>query len=475
MSYFLGIDLGTSYFKAGVFDEDGNLLGMGRRFVEKNSPNGDTCELLVAVFWNTLRFCVDEAINESGILPGNISAISYSSQANSFILLDKNDKPLTPFILWPDIRSDGSSVSLQAFINHEELLTKTGLGIRPGRQHLIGKLDWFQKNQPKTWDKVNRIMSISDYLIFSLTGEFVTDTSTSSMTGLLDVRESTWWKEATDLFRLKTECMPIPLKIGTFTGNLTRKGAEKIGLTIKTSLFTGGLDHHMVAVGAGGINSKNLSESTGTVLACVNYCNDFLPKEGINVARGADNHHFFQMSFDDNGAQALEWFREKYAGDSTITELINKAEAIKPGCNGLIALPKAYDYPGLEGFVKRTKQHGDGHFIRAILESTSFSLLQLVETLDVNHSSKIIIPSGGGAKSRLWIQIKANLLNRAFCIPDSVELACKGAAMLCAVGTSRFANLEEATEKQVNFKERIDPEPVEAEFYKKWCQNIKSI
>lgn len=472
MNYFLGIDLGTSYFKAGVFDENGNLLGLGRHFVEKNTNNGITCELSVDVFWRTLRFCIDDAIEESGISSGEISAVSYSSQANSFLLLDKENKPLTPIILWPDNRASALSVSLQSLISRDDFVTKTGLGIKPGGQSLIAKLDWFQKNQPQTWEKVCKIMSISDYLIFSLTGRFVSDTSTSLMTGLLNIQESKWWQDATNLFNIDTNRLPVPLKPGMFVGHVTGKGSEISGLSSDTILFTGGLDHHMVAIGAGGVYSNTICESTGTVLACVNYANGYQPREGVNIAQGADNSHYFEMAFNDNGALGLEWYQQKYAVHSTIPELLNLAEKIEPGCDGLIAQPNVYDFPGLEGFLNRTNEHHDAHFIRAILESTALSLSELVKTLDSEQMSEAVVPSGGGAKGRLWLQIKANLLNKPFKVPESVELACKGAAMLCAVGTSCFAGLEAATEKQVKFKEIIVPEPLESEKYKKWCNSI---
>lgn len=472
MNYFLGIDLGTSYFKAGVFDENGDLLGLGRHFVEKNTNNGITCELSVDVFWRTLRFCIDDAIEESCISSKEISALSYSSQANSFILLDKENKPLTPIILWPDNRASALSDPLQSLINRDDFVTKTGLGIKPDSLSLIAKLDWFQKYQPQTWEKVYKIMSISDYFIFSLTGWFVSDTSTSSMTGLLNIQESKWWQDATNLFKINTNNLPVPLKPGMFVGHLSNKGSEISGLSSDTFLFTGGLDHHMVAIGAGGVQSNNICESTGTVLACVKYTNRYQPREGVNIAQGADNSHYFEMAFNDNGALGLEWYQQKYASHSTIPKLLNLAEKIEPGCEGLIAQHNVYDFAELEGFLNRTNEHHDGHFIRAILESTALSLSELIKTLDGDQMSETIVPSGGGAKSRLWLQIKANLLNKPFKVPVSVELACKGAAMLCAVGTSCFTGLAAATEKQVKFKEIIIPELLESEKYKKWCNSI---
>lgn len=317
-------------------------------------------------------------------------------------------------------------------------------------------------------------MSISDYLIYSLTGEFVSDVSTSSMTGLLNLRESKWWDDALSLFNILPTQLPVPLEIGALVGNLTRKGAEVSGLPSNVRLFTGGLDHHMVAIGSGAIHSGYISESTGTVLACVNCTAEYNPRNGINVARGASQHSYFQMAFDENGATSLEWYRKNYAPHISITDLVKQAGLIAPCADGLIARPNSCTFHGLEGFINRTNNHGDAHYIRAILESTALSLLKLVQTLEGKQSADAILPSGGGANSRLWLEIKANLLNKPFLIPESVELACKGAAMICAVGLSYFDNLEEVTKRQVKLKEKVNPDLAESKVYRIWYNSIKN-
>jgi len=475
MNYFLGIDLGTSYCKAGVFDENGKLYGLGRHFVEKHTGNGTLSELSVVTFWKTLRLSVQDALKESNISPGDISSLSFSSQANSFILLDKADNPLTPIILWTDNRADELIEPLHILINRADFITKTGLGIQPGNQSLIAKIDWFQKKELQIWEKVKRIVSISDYLTFSLTGHFVSDTSTSSMTGLLNISEGQWWEEAISLFQIEIKQLPEPQKMGIFIGYLTEKGATRIGLSQHTRLFSGGLDHHMVAIGSGVIRSSEISESTGTVLACVNYQKGYSPLKGVNIAQGPDHDHFFQMVFENNGAVALEWYQQAYAAKSTIPELLKLAAEIDPTCNGLIARPNVNNYSGLNGFVHITKEHRDAHFIRAILESTGVSLLELVKRLEGEYESKRITSSGGGAKSRLWLQIKADMLNKCFVVPETEELACKGAAMLCAVGTKCFSSLDEAIEKQIRSKETIYPDPKRSEIYREWYRMIKTI
>ena len=463
MSYFLGVDLGTSYFKAAVFDQDGALHGMGRQFVEKHSDNGITCELSVDTFWRTLGRCIGDALSETGCSPEEISALSYSSQTNSFILLDSDDKPLTPLILWPDSRVDEPSERLQALVNNKHFLDKTGLGIVPGKQSTIAKIEWIQKNKPRTWNKVSKILSISDYLIYTLTGEFVSDTSTSAMTGLLNVKKSEWWNDALAIFDILPTQLAVPLKVGASVGNLGGRGAEISGLSTNTRLFTGCLDHHAVAIGAGATRSATISESTGTVLACVNSTTRYNPREGINMARGIGSDHYFQMAFDNNGAIALEWYQKNHAPHYSITNLMKLAEPVAPGADGLIAKPQVHTLPGLEGFINRTSKHEEGHFVRAILESVALSLFRLVQTLEKENKNEHMIPSGGGAQSRLWLQIKANLLNKPFRVPESVELACKGAAMLC---------INKSTGKQVRFKEEILPDPGESALYSKWNNQI---
>ncbi|WP_108821979.1 L-fuculokinase [Dysgonomonas sp. Marseille-P4361] len=437
MSFFLGIDLGTTYFKAGIFDETGKLFGLGRYPVKKNTAGGNICELDVEVFWKTLNLSIRKAIKEADISPKQIRALSYSSQANSFILLDEFDNPLTSLILWSDERVVGESVRLKEFLLGEDFLYKTGLGISPGRHSLIAKVNWFQSQQPHVWKKVRHIMSISDYLVFILTGNRISDMSTSSMTGLLNVQEGQWWRDALDTFHIDEKQLSTLFNVGIQMGNLSERGTRLIGLSAGALIFSGGLDHHMVAIGAGIPYSGNISESTGTVLACVNCQNEYKPRAGVNIARGLDDSHYFQMAFASNGATALDWYRSNYAPELSVPALLAMAEKVPPGCEGVVAKPSANEYEGLKGFTGINGDHMHAHFVRAILESTSLSLGELINYLDRSHT-RAIIPSGGGARSRLWLQIKADMLNRTFLLPESGELACKGAAMLCMVGMSCF-------------------------------------
>ena len=466
MGFYLGIDLGTSYFKAGIFNEQGRLAGLGRCLVDKQTDEGETCELSIADFWVTLRKCINRAMEKAGISPNEIVAASYSSQANSFVLLDETDHPLTPLILWPDKRAGQIPSVLHSLLENGDFLKKTGLGILPGLQSMAAKIVWFQENKPEIWEKVNSIASISDYLTFSLTGQKASDFSTSSMTGLFDVSEEKWWNEALETLNINKKFLFSPKRTGSFSGTLNGKRAKQLGLSADTKFFLGGLDHHMVAVGAGLPDSSNISESTGTVLACVNYRQGFYPRAGINMAPGLRKGYYFQMAFNENGATALAWYQKKFAPGLSIEELLKMAEGIAPGSDGLKASPCADKFESLSGFRNMTNKHSHGHFVRAILESTGLSLRDLACSLDKENVSEALIASGGGARSLLWTQVKADILNKVFIVPECGELACRGAALIGARGDSQQEERKESFGKQARHARLVTPNPVNVEKYK---------
>jgi len=456
MGCFLGIDLGTSYFKAGLFDDKGRLKGLGRAFVKKETGKGDICELPLPVFRNTLEFCIKEAIKAADIPAGEVLTISYSSQANSFVLLDNNDNELTPLILWPDLRAMESDLPDRFIQNKNEFMNRTGLGEIPGKEFAVAKFKWFQRQKPELWKRVKSILFISDYLTFLLTGQKISDVSTASLTGLLDVEKCEWWGKSLELISLKPDMLSTPVRIGTLAGTLTRSGADLTGLSPGIPCFAGALDHHCAAIGSGLPYNDLISESTGTVLACVSYSDKYNPGSSRYIAPGLTPGHHFQMAFNENGAQSLEWYRNNHAPEYSISQLTELAAQINSGSESLSAKPCVFKYPGLSGFENIKSLHGHGHFVRAIMESTAESLAGLVKSLKGQDSTKGIISTGGGARSRLWTEIKAGRLKTAFYIPECSETACMGAAMIGARGSGSFGDRDELMERWVRFEEVIE-------------------
>ncbi|MBR5033709.1 MAG: hypothetical protein IKX71_00210 [Bacteroidales bacterium] len=432
MSFFLGIDLGTSYFKAGIYDEAGNLRGLGRVAVPKVVTD-DRCELPVRGFWEAIEGCIAAAMSDARLSAGDIAALSYSSQANSFILMDSYGIPLTPLILWPDSRAKDECEAVKALCNLPGFMEKTGLGIDLNEEFMVAKLAWFQKNEPEIWEQTAYIMTISDYLVYSLTGSRVGDFSTAAMTGLMDIPGLWWWADAMEAMGLKEDMFSRLLRTGSPAGPLKPSAAPLTGLKEGTPVYLGSLDHFAVAIGAGILQGPRISESTGTVLAAVGYKQGYSPRQGVITSPGLDFDHYFQLAFSGNGATAVEWYQKNYAPDKTILQLEEEARQVPAGCDGLKAKPRSDSYKGLEGFENIRPEHTPAHFLRAIFESTAATLKELVDKLDPDHIATEVIPSGGGARNTLWLEIKADLLQRNYLPQASGELATKGAAAICTL------------------------------------------
>ena len=475
MELFLGIDLGTSYFKAGLFDTNGILRGLGRKFVEKDTGIGVKCELPVDYFWSLLHQCVAEAYQQAQAKSEDIRAVSYSSQASSFLLLDIHDKPLTPLILWPDSRVKEIDSAVRSISQRDDFHKTTGLGISLSSQFCIAKLRWFQKNQPALWGRVKRIMTISDYLTFGLTGQTAGDLGTASLLGLLDIQKCLWWDDALQILELDKKQLSKPVRPGIIAGTITKEGTRRVGLPLGVPFIAGGLDHHIAALGAGLGQLADMSESTGTVLACVNCRDEYFPQKDICIAPGLSDNHYFQMAFDENGANPLEWYRKQYAPGLSIPDLLDMATNIKIGSEGLVASPCTGSYKNPDGFINVKQLHQHGHFVRAILESTALSLAGIVDKLVGKNMPDRIVSTGGGARSTLWCQIKADLLGIEFFVTECSEPACLGAALFAAVAVGRFNNIREAASEWIKNKEIVVPNPDNREFYSEWSQYAKKI
>ncbi|MBZ4190877.1 FGGY-family carbohydrate kinase [Niabella beijingensis] len=433
----LGIDMGTSYFKAGLFDEKGILVGSGRTTVPKYIQ-GAQVELTVADFWRSLRQCINSAFEEAGAGRSTLAAIAYSSQANTFLLSDSGGKPLTPLILWTDERvpADGS---LARFAKEEKWQEVTGIGIPFGSGFCISKCRWFQENAPELWSKAAMLFTLPDYFMFCLTGSRLIDTSTASLLGLMDLEQQTWWPEALAASGIQETQLSSLCPVGTDSGSL--RPGNPLLLPSGVRIIAGGLDHHMAAVGIGTGTKAQLSESTGTVIAAVLYSRNKKRLKEVCMAPALEQGAYFKMCFDRNGAGALEWYRETYAASYSLEELLELAATVPAGCEGLKALPCANLYPDKKGFLNPQEHFHHGYYIRAIMESAAVSLKKLIAKVDTAQESSAVFSTGGGAKSALWGTIKEMVIRRRFYRNKNNEAACRGAAMVAAAGAGMFASV----------------------------------
>ena len=467
----LGVDLGTSYFKLGLFNGCGETVGLARTAVAKDAGDGSLCQLDAELFWSLLKSSLAEACEQARATPAAIQAVSYASQANSFLLLDRELEPLTPIILWCDNRAQNMAQVHELF-NQADFLQRTGLGLASDHQFCAAKIAWLKKHAPELWAQAACLLTISDYFTFGLTQEPAGDAGTASLLGFLNVHTLQWQHDIVDPGHVR---LATPLRPGTVAGTVTAKGAERLGVAKNIPVVVGSLDHHMAALGAGLGCVAEMSESTGTVLACLRQTDVFLPRQNICTGVGMAKGCYYQLAFDGNGAAAWEWYHANHAGAYSMKELEQLAAAVAIGSDGMVALANSHTFGGLAGFRRYTSAHQPGHFSRAIMESTAASLKPLVDHLSQDQLPAAIVATGGAAHNDLWLQIKADLLGIEYVRTETRVPTCLGAAMLAAIALGWFADLDAISRQWIKIQKRFSVHPEHHRQYLCWLENRSSL
>ena len=421
MSLLLGIDFGTSYLKAGVFDTAGTLRGLGRVRLDA-AVTDSRVELAPQNFWGLVRGAVEVALQQAGAGARDIAGLSYASQANTFIALDAAEKPLTPLIVWTDHRAEVEAADA-AFSATEAFHRTVGFrGIAPGSA--VTKWRWLQRSEPALWQRVGRLLTLSDYVTWCLTGEYAGDASTASLLGLYDLGRGDWWPMALAHFGVERRQLVTQRRPGARCGSTQARAAELLGLPGGIPFAVGALDHHAAAIGAGVDVFAEASLSTGTVLAALAIVENVRPLDGCLHGPHSDGRRFYRLAFEAAGAGELEEFQRRNAPERTVAELV--AEALTPPSDSLRA-----------------------QLVRAMLERIATAQQRLLEQLSPGRPLRVVATTGGGARSAEWRAFTRATLRRELFAPANPECACLGAAIFAAAVAGVYDSIPGAARAMV--------------------------
>src|ERR1035437_4156603 len=442
MALLLGLDFGTSYFKVGLFDPAGALRGLGRVAVVKRSPEPGWSELPVEEFWRLLRTALANALAQSDASVSDIVGLSYASQANTFVLLDRNGEPLTPLVIWNDRRAHPLEPAVGRFGDSERCARVTGFaGLTP--ECAPAKWLWFQRHQPDVWGRATRVMTLSDYFTYSLTGQPAGDGSTAAFTGLHSIAGGEWWPEALGFFSVPRTMLSHPLPPGAPCGRTVPRALAQLGLPPGVCFAVGGLDHHMAAIGSGIGRLADASISTGTVLAALRLVDTVEPAAGCCHGPHVDGR-FYRLAFDPAGANQLEDYQRQSAPHLSIAQLVDFAALVPPGMS-----PEPVD--------REDASRRHGAIVRGLMERISATHRALLQRLQGKRAVRRVIVTGGGARSSTWLQISADMLNATVIAPKCHERACLGAAAFAAVAAGIFDSVPEALLAMVHSDRVVEP------------------
>jgi xylulokinase len=433
MSHYLTIDLGTTLFKFAIFDDRGKLLALARVKPSIEHPRPTWWEMNVASFRETIiEGCrqLREKISFERLV-----AISYASQANSFVLLAPNDDPLCPLILWPDERAIDYADEISKAAQAPTFRAETGIPSL-GHQFAVAKLLRFQKENSTLRQSAARFFFISDLLTYLFTRKHVTEGGIAGLSGASDIRTLSWRTHALPELGMDSLKLPEIARAGTDLGPVDASLARELELPTSCRFVLGCLDQYAGAIGTGTVSPGRLTETTGTVLAAVHLTRQLRADAPNEVFAGPsfDPGLFFEMSFSSTSANLLEHYRNSLP-DSPSFEALNQLAA-DASPSDLMIESLAEGRPIDASFRHVTPAHSRGQVVRAIMECVARQLRSQVLSLCPSRLPDSIASAGGGAKSSLWLQLKSDIVGCPCRASGCEEPTSLGAAVLAMHGVS---------------------------------------
>jgi len=498
MTLLLGLDVGTTSVKAGLFDETGRQLAAAGEEYRLQSPRPDRSELDSSIYWASTVAAIRRTLAESGADTSAVAAIAVSSQGETIVPVNGAGKPLAPAIVWLDNRAQDEARHLSSRFSDAVVYDRTGVpAINPTWP--AAKILWWQCHEPAVFRAAARFLLVEDFVLHRLTGRFVSDGSVQCTSMLYDIGRHGWWPEMLETVGVGVERLPELVRPGELVGTLSPAAAAELGLSTTVGIVTGGMDQSAGAVGVGNVGGGIVSESTGgalTLQATVDR-HDADPTRNTPVYIHSAPDRYLYCPVCQTGGMALTWFRDRFgaeeaaeaarAGESAYDRLTALAAAVPPGSEGLTMLPHLmgafspeYDPYARGVFYGFTLHHGKAHFVRAVLEAVAFMLRRNLELLAAAGAPASEIRShGGGARSRLWNQIKADACGLPVVTLRGEDAAVRGDAMLAGVAAGVFPDLAAASAAMVAGEGRFEPvaanKPAYDEAYGRYIQLFEAL
>ncbi|MGC8717765.1 MAG: xylulokinase [bacterium] len=485
--YLLGIDIGTTSIKVGLINEKGGLVSLSIQEYSLKTSSNNRVESYADTYWNSCKAGIRDVLEKSSVSSASIVAIGLSSQGETLVCLDKEGKVLRNVIVWLDSRAVEESEIIGREIPIELWYRTTGLSeVSP--MWPICKILWIKRNEPDIFGKTSKFLVLKDYLIWKLTGEFVTDPSVSSSTGYLSIVKRDWWDDALNILGIGHEKLPSIMESHTLIGRINLEVSKELGLPSGIPVINGGMDQMVGALGAGNIKPGIITETTGTALAIIATTDEpiFDPQRRVPCSPHCIPNKYILMPYTETAGILLRWFRDNFPSINGIEDydrMLSLANQIPPGSDGLIVIPYFNGSfcpnfnPNARGaFVGVTLNHSRAHFIRAIVEAVSFMLR---ENIDLLRSLSIPVERvralGGASKSDIWLQMKSDVLNLPVEVPLYSEASVLGAGILAGIGCGIFSNFKDAVERAVKIIRVFKPDPKVSVSYEKVYQDYLSL
>lgn len=465
---YIGVDLGTSAVKLLLMNSQGRIEKIVSKEYPISFPKPGWSEQNPEDWYAQTIEGIKELIKEWD--KSQVAGISFGGQMHGLVVLDKEDKVIRPAILWNDGRTSKECKYLNEEIGKAKLSQYTANIAFTG--FTAPKLLWMKENEPENFGRIGKIMLPKDYIAYRLSGVHSTDVSDASGMLLMDVKNKSWSKEMVEICGIKMEQLPRIFESYEAVGCLTEDAAGKLGLSKEVKVIAGAGDNAAAAVGTGTVGDGQCNISLGTSGTIFISSKEFgVDKHNALHAFAHADGHYHLMGCMLSAASCNKWWMDEIIGTKDYEKEQKEIRGL--GENHVYFLPylmgerSPHNDPDARGcFIGLTMDTKRADMTQAVLEGVAFAIrdsFEVAKSLGIEITRTKIC--GGGAKSLLWKQIIANVLNIKVDVIASEEGPALGGAMLAAVGCGEFASVEEAAERMVRITDTIEPDLETAERY----------
>lgn len=481
----LGIDVGTQGLRAALVNPaNGQTVAFGVAPIDTRYPHPSWAEQDPQQWWSAARDAIAQALKKGNAAPDAIIGIGLDCTACTVVACDRDGAPLRPALLWMDQRAAAEADDLSA--TDDPALKYVSGKLSP--EWMLPKALWLKRHEPETYHHADRIVECTNWFMYKLTGEWALSLNHCAVKWDYARPEGGWplrMMNAVGLDDLLAKWPDRIVPLGQGGATLAANAARDLGLKAGTPVAQGGIDAYLGMLGLGATGDGDLAVIVGS-----STCHLAQSRSGVFGSGWAgcypdatvEGLYTLEAGQTATGS-ILDWYRRHFAGNeqrqaeqrgaNVWAILDEQAATVPPGAEGLVVRDdwqgnrSPYKRPAARGAIAGlTLAHGPGHLVRALYEATSCGTRQIIED-GARHGLNLqrIFVGGGGAKSSLWMQIQADVLQRPIHLTREPESCALGAAMAAAVAAGAYPDFDSAARAMVAIERVVEPNPAHRRAY----------
>ena len=486
----MGIDIGTSGCKTAIYSVKGICLSSSRGSYAPLLPQPGRLELDCREMLDVILQTIKDALKENQDRNDPVTALSVGSFSEAVVPIGKDGSILGNSIAGNDNRHSASIDVLK------ELDPLSFYNINPNIlsfTYTYPKLAWYRDEMPDVYSKVWKFLNWSDFLVFYLTGVAASTFSHANRTLLFDITKEDWSQELLDIVDIKKSILADPIPSGVIMGEVTPEIGRSLGFTNNVSVVSGGHDQCLNALGAGAVQQGQSVTGIGT-FECTTIVFDSLPDPALMLSLNLNiQHHVVKGKYVtliyNQGGSLQTWFMKVFTkelikqglGEREILEILTHEAPTNP--TNMIFIPTIeptgapYFFPGMSGsFQGINASTTRGDMYRALLEGESMYSVETIAMLEATGiQMNEIIASGGGSRSDLWLQIKADIFGKRVKRTSSIDSGTVGAALLAGIASGSYATVDEAVSTIIRDQTTFFPDKINKMKYQPLLKKFQGI